>query len=108
MAYLEILAEGTTEVAVGDEDGSRTAPSHQGGFLPEMGVKGRHYGMSSCAAKARLAGQPVDGAVPRAESAGLEKAQREIHPFPENPRVQEITIKRSFHIGARLTAYSGP
>jgi hypothetical protein len=38
MTDIVVLAENTTEIAVSEKDGPRPVDSHEGTFLPKMGV----------------------------------------------------------------------
>jgi hypothetical protein len=44
---LIILTKATAHIAVGEEDGARTVPSHQGGLLTEMRTITRNHGERS-------------------------------------------------------------
>jgi len=94
MADLEILAEGTSEVAVGDEDRSRTGPSHQGRLFPEMGMITGNNSLSPGTAETFPAGQAVHAAFPGTDPAGFEKAQGLPASLSKNPRIKKVEIGR--------------
>jgi hypothetical protein len=68
-----VLAENTAQVAVGHEDGAGAALPHQRLLLPEVCAVGGDLGHARCPAKARFPQGAVNGALARAQGAGIQK-----------------------------------
>jgi hypothetical protein len=73
MADIIILAEDTAEIAVSEEDGSRTTISHEGPFLAEMGKGTGDSEDGACSAVTNLSFEPVDSTIPGAEPTLLKE-----------------------------------
>ena len=67
-----VLAENTGEVAVGEEDGARSAAPHERPLLSEVRVKRRDDGQRAAAAFPAFPGHAVHAAAMRAERAGAD------------------------------------
>jgi len=89
MADLEILAEGTAEIAGTEENRSGTGRPDQRGFFAEMGMKARHSGPRACPADALFAGKTIHMARPRTEAAVLQQFQGLLSPG----RQQSLPVK---------------
>jgi len=76
VAYIPVLAEHTTQVAVAEEDGAGAPDPHESPLLPEMGMKGCYPESSAGPAFPDLPFKPVDSAFPGTEITGT-------HPFPQ-------------------------
>lgn len=63
------LKQSAAQVAVGEEDGPRSAATHQGALFPEVGTVAGHRRRRAAAAESRFAGQASGAALVGAETA---------------------------------------
>jgi hypothetical protein len=73
MADIIILAEDTTEIAVSEEDRSRTTMSNEGPFLPKMGKGTGDSEDGPGSTVTNLSFEPVDSTFPGAEPTLLKE-----------------------------------
>jgi hypothetical protein len=69
-----VLAEDTTEIAVGEEDGARPVSPHQRYLFPKMGLSIENHRFEWSPAKSLFALLPIHPALPGTELALLKEA----------------------------------
>ena len=72
LAYREVLAEVAGQIAVGEEDRSRSPRTGEAGFLSKMEVGGAETGPETGTAGSGLPLKPVDPTISRTDMAGTE------------------------------------
>jgi len=73
VADVVVLTETTTEIAPGEENGSRTASGHELGLLAEMRTGARYDDIVACTAESAFTLEAVDAAFPRTEGTVFER-----------------------------------
>ncbi len=76
LADVEVLAEDAAEVAVGEEDRSRTVPTPEAVLLSKVGEGAAHDGVASGFAGRPLPVQPIDATITRASTAVGQRRHR--------------------------------
>jgi len=93
VADVMVLAKAAEKVAGTQEDGPGPVSSHQGRFFSKMGAVTGDPGLSADPAKALFVLEPVDTALPGAETAGRKESQGSVRPF------YQFAVPMELHIG---------